>query len=86
MVTSKRDSSTYYSQARNAAERIAIRGDDFALQQLVTLRSDIDNVLIPDAVDTRRRKGATWAEIGEDLGLTRQGAQQRFGGAQIDQT
>lgn len=29
-----------------------------------------------------REKGATWAEIGEVLGITKQGAQQRFGGMQ----
>lgn len=31
------------------------------------------------AVDTLRAKGATWADIGELFGITKQAAQQRYG-------
>jgi len=32
-----------------------------------------------DLVDLARRDGATWADIGEALGITRQAAQQYYG-------
>lgn len=32
------------------------------------------------SVARAREEGATWAEVGEALGVTRQAAQQRFGG------
>ena len=33
------------------------------------------------AVEVARMLGATWAQVGQALGITRQSAQQRFGGA-----
>jgi len=71
----------YYTRAADAAEAIAVRADDFALDELQTLRALIDHNLIPATVDARRRKGQTWEQIGADLGMTRQAAQQRFGGS-----
>lgn len=35
--------------------------------------------LIRKAVDDYRLHGATWSDVGEALGMTRQAAQQRFG-------
>jgi hypothetical protein len=69
----------FYTQAADAAEAIAVRADDFALDQLQSLRALIDHELIPATVDARRRKGQTWEQIGADLGITRQEAAERFG-------
>ncbi|MET0966271.1 MAG: hypothetical protein ABWZ02_07750 [Nakamurella sp.] len=79
-MTKRVASQAFYTRTADAAGAIAVRADDFALHELLTLRALIDHELIPAAVDARRAKGQTWEQIGADLGLTRQGAQQRFGG------
>ena len=38
--------------------------------------------ILGDAVDQARRMGASWAAVGDVLGISRQAAQQRFGRAQ----
>lgn len=57
------------------------RGKDAALQQipLAVRRAKSGAVLVQSAVDLARDKGATWEEIGEVLGVTKQAAQMRFG-------
>lgn len=62
---------------RAYARRVAV-ADPAALAELVELRTAVDEA-IGAAVDGLRAEGFSWAEIGRDLGLTRQGAQQRFG-------
>jgi len=54
-------------------------GDVEALRDLVALSSVIDQALI-DAVAGLRAFGYSWAEIGQRLGISRQAAQQRWGG------
>jgi hypothetical protein len=54
-------------------------GDVEALRDLVALSSAIDTA-ITDAVVGLRGFGYSWAEIGDRLGITRQAAQQRWGG------
>ncbi|MDM4720359.1 hypothetical protein QTQ03_12530 [Micromonospora sp. WMMA1363] len=54
-------------------------GDVEALRDLVALSAVIDEA-IGDAVIGLRRFGYSWAEIGQRLGITRQAAQQRWGG------
>jgi len=55
-------------------------GDVEALADLTALSADLDNAIVT-AVIGLRRFGYSWAEIGTRLGITRQAAQQRFGGA-----
>jgi hypothetical protein len=54
-------------------------GDIDALADITILAADIDNAT-RDAVTGLRAIGYSWAEIGARLGVTRQAAQQRWGG------
>jgi DNA-directed RNA polymerase specialized sigma24 family protein len=55
-------------------------GDVEALGDLVNLSTTID-AAITEAVIGLRAFGYSWAEIGQRLGISRQAAQQRWGGA-----
>ena len=63
---------------RAYARRIAT-GDVEALGLMLGLSAEIDTA-ITQAVTGLRRFGYSWAEIGSRLGVTRQAAQQRWGG------
>ncbi|MEU4664796.1 MULTISPECIES: hypothetical protein [Micromonospora] len=54
-------------------------GDVEALRDLVALSADLDDA-IGEAVIGLRAFGYSWAEIGSRLGISRQAAQQRWGG------
>jgi hypothetical protein len=56
---------------------------DYELQDLQALRRQRDAIekLIVEVVASSRRKGHSWEEIGRQLGITRQGAFQRYGQA-----
>ncbi|MFI6065293.1 hypothetical protein ACIA47_08485 [Micromonospora sp. NPDC051227] len=54
-------------------------GDVEALRDLVALSANLDDA-IGEAVIGLRAFGYSWAEIGSRLGITRQAAQQRWGG------
>ncbi|PWU43201.1 hypothetical protein DLJ46_32680 [Micromonospora globispora] len=54
-------------------------GDVEALRDLTALSAVIDHA-IGEAVIGLRAFGYSWAEIGQRLGITRQAAQQRWGG------
>jgi hypothetical protein len=60
------------------ARRVA-SGDVEALRDLVGLSDHLDTALI-DAVKGLRAFGYSWTEIGTRLGISRQAAQQRWGG------
>ena len=65
--------------AYDAARRRLDEGDALgALVAVVTAQAAVD-VLQRQAVAGARGAGATWAVIGQVLGITRQAAQQRFG-------
>jgi hypothetical protein len=61
------------------ARRVA-SGDVEALTQMTALAADLAEA-IGQAVTGLRQVGYSWAEIGLWLGVTRQGAQQRWGTA-----
>ena len=61
------------------AKRVAT-GDVEALGDMVALSTDLDRA-IGHAVTGQRQYGYSWAEIALRLGITRQAAQQRWGGA-----
>jgi hypothetical protein len=63
---------------RAYARRIAT-GDIDALALITALAADIDTA-IAEAVAGLRATGYSWAEIGTRLGISRQAAQQRWGG------
>ena len=63
---------------RAYARRIAT-GDIDALTTMTDLSEEIDTA-IGQAVTGLRGVGYSWAEIGTRLGITRQAAQQRWGG------
>lgn len=54
------------------------RGWDEGLEAVVQIRQAVE-ILTEKAVANARAEGITWASIGEMLGMTRQGAQQRYG-------
>ena len=60
------------------ARRVA-SGDVEALRDLVGLSADLDTALV-NAVKGLRAFGYSWADIGDRLGISRQAAQQRWGG------
>lgn len=57
------------------------RGTDAALRNIATFVELAASYTrgIAGAVETARDKGATWEEVGEVLGVTKQAAQMRFG-------
>ncbi len=63
---------------RAYARRIAT-GDVEALTDMLALSADLD-AAIADAVKGLRAFGYSWAEIAARLGVSKQAAQQRFGG------
>jgi hypothetical protein len=63
---------------RAYARRIA-GGDIEALATMTVLADDLDQA-INEAVTGLREFGYSWAEIARPLGITRQAAQQRWGG------
>ncbi len=63
---------------RAYARRVA-SGDVEALTSMVRLSGALD-AAIADAVAGLRTVGYSWAEIGQRLGISRQAAQQRWGG------
>ena len=62
-----------------AHSRRVAQGDIDAITAMTALADDLDTA-IRDAITGLRRRGYSWAEIGTRLGITRQAAQQRWGG------
>lgn len=62
-----------------AYSRRVAAGDVEALTDMVALSIDLDTA-ITEAVTGLRDFGYSWADIGQRLGITRQAAQQRWGG------
>jgi hypothetical protein len=77
------ENSQYAAFARRILRAYARRisaGDIDALPGITILAADIDNA-IRQAVTGLRRTGYSRAEIGARIGVTRQPAQQRWGGS-----
>ena len=64
---------------RAYSRRIAI-GDIEALPDMTRLADDLDMAIRDAITELRSRQGYSWADIGLRLGVTRQAAQQRWGG------
>jgi hypothetical protein len=63
---------------RAFSRRIA-KGDIDALADMAFMSGQIDQA-IKDAVTGLRQRGYSWTDIGRQLGVTKQAAQQRWGG------
>jgi hypothetical protein len=53
-------------------------GDPDLLPALQSIQSLVDELMVT-AVASLRREGYSWADIGDRLGTSRQGAQKRYG-------
>lgn len=76
------ENTAYAAFARRILRAYARRicaGDIDALAGITFLAADVDDA-IRHAVTGLRTAGYSWAEIGARLGVTRQAAQQRWGG------
>lgn len=62
---------------RAYGRRVADR-DIAALSGLAALQVELDTAT-RNAVTTLRSQGFSWADVGRELGITRQAAQQRYG-------
>lgn len=65
---------------RALVRRVGDEGDIESLGQMLALQTQLDASIV-GAVAGLRRTGYSWAEIGSRTGMTRQGAQQRWGRA-----
>lgn len=61
-----------------AGKRVG-EGDPVDLAGLVALRKELERVEVEAVGMMRDKYGYSWAEIGRDLGITRQAAQQSYG-------
>lgn len=78
-VTENDEYAAFLRRAIRAYSRRVARGDIDALTDMTSLAADLDHA-IAEAVTGLRTQGYSWAEIGLRLGITRQAAQQRWGG------
>lgn len=76
------------SMVRSVARRIEDEGDEEhtnwelpELAELAHLVEEADAALVAGVRSLRNRHGYSWAQIGAELGVSRQAAQQRFGTA-----
>jgi hypothetical protein len=63
----------------NALGRRVASGDIAGLPLLAELDAQMENLMRETIASLRTEHGYSWFEIGRELGLSRQGAQQRFG-------
>ena len=63
---------------RAAGKRVG-EGDPIDLAQLVALRKEFERIEVEAVAMMRERYGYSWSEIGRDLGISRQAAQQFYG-------
>lgn len=77
------DMAAFLRRSLMALARRAGEGDEEALQALAELSGWMPTVLGAGVAGYRSR-GFSWAAVGRVLGITRQGAEQRFSGATVD--
>jgi hypothetical protein len=77
-VTENDEYAAFARRVIRGYSRIAA-GDIDAVTSMAQLAGELD-IAIRRAVTGLRQRGYSWADIGARLGITRQGAQQRWGG------
>jgi hypothetical protein len=78
-VVENDDYASFLRRAICAFGRRIAAGDIDALYDAASLSAQLD-LTIKEAVTGLRERGYSWADIGLQLGVTRQAAQQRWGG------
>ena len=78
-VTENDDYAAFLRRAIRAIGRRIAAGDIDALDDAAFLSAQLDTA-IKTAITGLRQRGYSWADIGRQLGGTRQAAQQRWGG------
>ena len=74
------------SRMIRAAGRRVADADEHELAQLVDLRDHLEQS-IKFAIQGQRSSGRSWSHVGQALGLSRQGAFQRYGNSEkVDRT
>ena len=82
-LTPKRERETpeYAAMLRRMLRAYAVRvgdADDVDLAEMVGLRDELERAIEAAVWNQRRNHGASWADIGRGLGVTRQAAQMRY--------
>jgi hypothetical protein len=80
-ITENDEYAAFLRRVIRAYSRRIASGDIDALTGMTALADDLD-VAIRGAITGLRTQGYSWADIGLRLGITRQAAQQRWGGDQ----
>jgi hypothetical protein len=78
-VTENDEYAAFARRVIRAYRRRIARGDIDAITGMAALADELD-IAIHHAVTGLRARGYSWTEIAARLGITRQGAQQRWGG------
>ena len=78
-ITENDDYAAFLRRAISAYSRRVAIGDIDALTEMAALSDGFDTAFRDAITGLRARHGYSWAEIAARLGITRQGAQQRWG-------
>jgi hypothetical protein len=78
-ITDNDDYAAFLQRVIRAYSRRIASGDIDALTDMAATASQLDDA-IREAITGLRNRGHSWAHIGIRLGITRQAAQQRWGG------
>ena len=79
-VVENYDYAAFLRRVVRAYSRRVAAGDIEAVPDMVRLSNDVDAAIRDAITELRARHGYSWADIGLRLGVTRQAAQQRWGG------
>jgi len=85
-VTETDDYAAFALRVICAYSRRIASGDIDALTAMAALSGDLDTAIAEAITALRAQHGYSWADIGTRLGITRQAAQQRWGGDALDDT
>ena len=79
-VVENDDYAAFIQRVIRAYSRRVASGDIDALTGMAALSGELDQAIAEAITALRTRHGYSWADIGTRLGITRQAAQQRWGG------
>jgi hypothetical protein len=79
-VVENYDYAAFLRRVVRAYGRRVAAGDIDSVYDMARLADDIDAAIRDAITELRARHGYSWADIGLRLGVTRQAAQQRWGG------
>jgi hypothetical protein len=79
-IVENHDYAAFLRRVVRAYGRRVAAGDIEAVPDMVRLSNEVDAAIRDAITELRARHGYSWADIGLRLGVTRQAAQQRWGG------